>query len=37
MNYQEQLDLEKYPAGTYNVIIQNEKERLKSMKVIRTD
>lgn len=37
MNYQEQLDLGKYPAGTYNVIIQNEKERLKSMKVIRTD
>ncbi len=37
MNYQEQLDLGKYPAGTYNVIIQNEKERLKSMKVVRTD
>lgn len=37
MNYQEQLDLGRYPAGAYNVLIQNEKERLITTKVIRTE
>jgi hypothetical protein len=37
MNYQEQLDLSKYPAGTYNMIIRNEKEKLMTTKVIRID
>jgi hypothetical protein len=37
MNYQEELDLSRYPAGTYNLIIRNEKERRMTTKVIRTD
>lgn len=37
MNYQEQLDLGRYPAGTYQVIIRNEEGKLMTTKVIRTD
>lgn len=37
MGYQEQLDLGRYPAGTYNVIIRGEKERLITTKVVRID
>lgn len=37
MNYQEQLDLSRYPAGTYNLIIRNEKEKRMTKKVIKTD